>query len=1052
MVKYQTEPADRSVVKQMNRRGAIRFLALALAVFMIILTAPTSRAQGGSLPIIDLNGVDVQGYDYSTTFTEKTAVPKVIVSENLEILYEGELTGAKARITNTSRPDSAVESLGIGISVSGLTVKYSAATGELTITGRASKQDYQNALRSLTYFNTSDSPDVSSERFVSVTVNDGAKISLPATITITIIPVNDAPELDPTCAMTLASIDEDSPPTNGRQVQSIISSGEQEGGRDCITDKDKGDPEGFAVVEVGSANGVWQYSTASGAADSWKEFAGVSDTSAVLLSGTARIRFIPNPNFNGSASFTFRAWDQSDEKASGTTGVNTSLNGGTTSFSAQTGVVTIQILSVNDLPIVDLNGGEPGVDYNTQFFENGSPVPIANFKASITDADHSRLTKLTLTLSPRPDGTAESLQHGSAQPGAITIEKYDPVTGRLVLNGPASLSEFEQILRTITYANTDETPATSNRTVTVVANDGVDDGPVAMTTIAIRPPNNAPTLDPAAILTLPSIEEDTVDPVGAQISQTLAAQGGDPITDPDSGALEGIAILGADDTNGQWQYSTVNPPVTGSWLPVGAVSTTAALLLSDTAWLRFVPAVDYYGSSGPLIFRAWDRTVGGNGQSGIDTSVNGGNTAFSIETNTITVQVTPVNDAPRLGGIPVEPLLYVEDSPPLVLADQLTLTDPDSPTLASATVRLTNPADGNAEWLLVNTEGTGISSTYSGGVLQLTGAASPAAYQQALRTVAYRNTSLDPDPANRIIEWSASDGQGSRPPVLMTINVQPVNNPPELDLDGIGPNLDYTTVFYINRGPVPIVAPSLVLIDHDNTTIQSATIRITNQRDGSAELLAADTGGSGNITGNYDPVTGVLNLTGVDSVANYQRVLRTVTYDNNRSEPNTENRIIEFVVADALSVSETRRSIVALVVAPNVNLYMPLTAWMYRRAEEPNNTCSQAMGVYLNITETFRADDQHDWYYFDLPAIARVTVELRNFMPEEGQIQVHREKVTGQGCGASNLEPIGFNGDKNAPTRIIELGQRPPGRYYVWVINDDPDAPDSDYRLFIRTQ
>lgn len=1051
MVEYQTEPAARSVVKQMNRRGANCFLALVLALFMIISAAPPTRAQGSPLPSIDLNGAE-QGIDYSTNFTENTAAPKVIVSEDVEITYEPDrITGARVKITNANRPDSAVESLGIATNVPGLSVKYSAATGELTITGNATIQKYEQALGSLTYFNTSDAPD-ESDRIVSVTVSDGAKVSPPASITITVVAVNDAPELDPACAMSLASIDEDSPPTNGRQVQNIISSGEQEGERDCITDRDKGDPEGFAVVEVGSANGVWQYSTDGGL--NWTDFGAVSDDSAVVLSGTARIRFLPKPNFNGSSSFSVRAWDQSEERASGTTGVDTSLNGGTTPFSAATAIVTIQILSVNDLPIVDLNGGEPGTDHNTQFFENGSPVPIANFKASITDQDHSNLARLTVILTTRPDGSSESLLVGAVELGAISIEPYSPGNGRLVLNGPAPHADFERILRTITYANTDETPTTSDRTVTVVANDGVNDGPSSTTTIAIRPPNIAPILDPAAILTLPPIEEDAVDPVGAQISQIIASGGGDPITDPDSDALEGIAIIGADVANGQWEYSTITPPVTGSWLPVGTVAPDAARLLNDSAWLRFVPAANYFGPTGPLTFRAWDRTFGGNGQPNIDTSVSGGNTAFSVNTNSINGQVTPVNDAPLLGGIPSAPLLYVEDSPPLVLAGQLTLTDPDSPSLASATVRLTNPLDGNAEWLLIDTSGTAISSTYSGGVLQLTGAAPPAVYQQLLRTVAYRNTSLDPDPTGRVIEWSASDGQGSRLPVMMTINVQPVNNPPELDLDGIGPNLDYATVFYINRGPVPIVAPSLVLIDYDNTTIQSATIRITNPRDGSAELLSADTGGSGNITGNYDPVTGVLSLTGVDSIVNYQRVLRTVTYANNRSEPNTENRIIEFVVADALSVSETRRSTVAIVVAPNVNLYMPLTAWTYRRAEEPNNSCSQAMEIDLNVNETFRADDQHDWYSFDLPLAANLTVELRDFMPQQGQIQVLKEKTAGQGCGvnSSNLDRIGFDGDKDSPIRIIELGQRPPGRYYVWVINDDPNAPHSNYRLFIRTQ
>ena len=33
------------------------------------------------------------------------------------------------------------------------------------------------------------------------------------------------------------------------------------------------------------------------------------------------------------------------------------------------------------------------------------------------------------------------------------------------------------------------------------------------------------------------------------------------------------------------------------------------------------------------------------------------------------------------------------------------------------------------------------------------------------------------------------------------VQVQPVNDPPEIDLDGVGPGLDFVTTFFINRGP-----------------------------------------------------------------------------------------------------------------------------------------------------------------------------------------------------------------------------------------------------------
>ena len=531
------------------------------------------------------------------------------------------------------------------------------------------------------------------------------------------------------------------------------------------------------------------------------------------------------------------------------------------------------------------------------------------------------------------------------------------------------------------------------------------------------------------------------------IAQILATAG-NPITDADSGALEGIAVIGADTSHGTWQYSTTNPPAgEASWLPVGVVSNTWAVLLSDTSWIRFVPAANYFGPSGDLRFRAWDQTMGSNGQRDVDVSVNGGNTAFSVNTGAISAAVTPVNDPPIIGGLPAAPLTYVEDADPLPLPGaSITVADIDSPLLASATVRLTNPLDGDAEWMLAKTEGTAIDASYEDGVMQLTGAASPAAYQQVLRSIVYWNASQDPNPADRVFQISVADNQAADPPKNFVIQVQPINDPPELDLDGVGPNENYETTFYINRGPVPIVAESLVANDIDDTTLKSATIRIVNLKNSQAEILSADLDGADNISSDYVSTTGVLTLTGVDSIANYQRVLRSITYDNILPVPDTETRLIQFTVTDGVDTSEVRQTVVVLAQASIVRHYMPVVAWAYRRSEEPNDTCAQAMEIKLNVAEPFRAEDEHDWFYFDLPATANVTVELRDFIPASGQIIVAGEKELGQGCRYPQF--LGNNGD-NQPNKTVPLGQQPARRYYIWVINDGVMDVNIVYHLFV---
>ena len=134
---------------------------------------------------------------------------------------------------------------------------------------------------------------------------------------------------------------------------------------------------------------------------------------------------------------------------------------------------------------------------------------------------------------------------------------------------------------------------------------------------------------------------------GLTLMQAVLA-GGDRITDADAGALEGLAVTGVDDTNGTWQYSTDGGT---SWLAFGAVSDNAAVLLDTAAKVRFVPDADYTGTAGDVPFRAWDRTAGANGDTGVDVSTNGGATAFSTATDVAAITVTAANDTPTTTGL-----------------------------------------------------------------------------------------------------------------------------------------------------------------------------------------------------------------------------------------------------------------------------------------------------------------------------------------------------------------------------------------------------------------
>ena len=1011
----------------------LRFRALLPALILaILLSTALSPANAATAPALDLNG-DAAGIDFVATFSEDGGPQPIVDSAALVIAYADgtQLTAAKAHLT--ARPDGTQESLGVDPGATGLTVKYDPAKGELTLKGARPVADYQQVLRTLTYNNTSQSPD-RTDRLVEITVSDDALTSPPATSTVLINAVNDAPVLDNSGDMSLPAIYEDDVNSSGNSVEGIIDSAQGQG-QDRITDVDDNALEGMAIIEAASGNGTWQYSLTAGA--TWLTFPAVSNTSAVLLNEMSRIRFVPTPGYSGSVIFAFRAWDQSAGRENGQTGVDVSINGGTTAFSAQSETVTVEVLPVNDLPTIDLNGPEEGTGFSPQYFEGGPPVAIADSDATVSDADHASLVSMTVTLTNRPSGAAESLA-ATTTGTSIIAATYDPATGRLVLTGPDTIAAFQQVLRTVAYQNTSTQPGTAARIIEVVASDGMNTGNAAVSTMRINPANNAPVLDAPAPLSLGEVAEDTTQPAGMAIAALLATAG-DPISDADENALEGLGIIAAGGNHGSWQFSLANPPAgAADWQPIGVVSPTMALLLPDTAWLRFVPAANYVGPSGDLTFRAWDQTSGAAGQHA-DASQTGGSSAFSVATGTVFATVTPLNDPPVLSGLPANALLYTEDASPVRLMPGVVVVDGDNATLAGAMVRLTNPLDGDAEQLSATPGSTGIAVVYEDGLLQLSGTATVAAYQQVLRSVAYHNTSQDPDATPRILTVAAADALANSPAYTLTVQVQPVNDAPALDLDSSTAGNDSEAVFYINRAPA-LLAPNLVLADTDNTNLKSVTVRIVNLKNRQAELLSADVSGAANIKPIYDQATGVLSLTGVDSVVNYQQVLRTLTYDNILPQPDTEDRRIEYTVSDSEAAGATRVAVVHLLPAPTARLLMPIVS---RRSEEPNDVCADAYAISPGRTEAFLPDDAVDWFTFELPAAANVVVELRGFSPGRGQLNV------AAGVACQQLQLIGTAGEPTAD-KTVNLGRREAGRYYIRIIADGPLSETAAYTLFVR--
>jgi hypothetical protein len=138
--------------------------------------------------------------------------------------------------------------------------------------------------------------------------------------------------------------------------------------------------------------------------------------------------------------------------------------------------------------------------------------------------------------------------------------------------------------------------------------------------------------------TLTGLTDTSTNNAGNLVSSLIGG-----ITDVDTGAVKGIAITGLTGTYGKWQFSLDNGT---SWTDVGAVS-NAALVLNTTNKVRFVPD-GIHGETATIIYKAWDQTGGTAGLEGTkrDTTISGGTSAYSTGTDTASVVVTAVNDAP----------------------------------------------------------------------------------------------------------------------------------------------------------------------------------------------------------------------------------------------------------------------------------------------------------------------------------------------------------------------------------------------------------------------
>ncbi|MFP8967715.1 DUF4347 domain-containing protein, partial [Pokkaliibacter sp. CJK22405] len=459
-----------------------------------------------------------------------------------------------------------------------------------------------------------------------------------AILSQTVTAVNDAPTLT-NSTVTLTTTNEDSS-SAGVTISSLLTAS-------GYGDVDTSANSGIAISAV-SGNGSWEYSTDG---VTWVSVGTVSTSSALLLSSSAQIRY-SGDNANGeTATFSFAAWDQTSGSASTNSTPQTadiSTRGGSSAFSSLVSQASITVTSVNDAP--SLSQATVSLGSITENASNTQLVSDLLISAGLADVDTGALSGIAITaLSGNSnwqystDGTTW-LNMGSVSSSAallLSSSSYVRYSGDTYNGETASLTikAWDQTTGTATSGGIKGTADTSTSGGTSAFS--ADNTTFSLTVTDI---NDSPTLNGATV-SIGSTDENTTSSA-YQISSFSSAIN---YNDVDTGAVGGVAIT-ALNGNGTWQYSTDGT----TWTNVGSVSSTQALLLASTDYVRYMPDGDN-GETASLTVKGWDQTSGSASVNGApsyaDTSIDGGSTAFSSQTSIANLTVTAVNDAPTSIGI-----------------------------------------------------------------------------------------------------------------------------------------------------------------------------------------------------------------------------------------------------------------------------------------------------------------------------------------------------------------------------------------------------------------
>jgi VCBS repeat-containing protein len=699
-------------------------------------------------------------------------------------------------------------------------------SGILSIYGKRALTWYQAALNGVAYQNISDNP-TSNNRTIAFMIEDGQDGSNVVAQTITMQPVNDAPIL--TADSIIVSYTENAIISMTKSV--TITDYDNENLQQAIFQISNGyNPleDHLSFTSMGNITHTWD-----------------AESATITITGNA----------------TLSTWEQAiDQVVYENTSDDPATHNRSVCFKIFDGAAwsesvtrTIQIIPVNDPPLVS-------IDKNVTFTEKSEAISIAQ-SFSMTDYDDTTITQMTVQVALGYTDTQDILNVRSDPNIGFTWNN-----GLLTLTGARPISEYIDLVRTLTYKNISIAPDPLTKPIVYTAWDLSDASLPYTQTITINPINDAPELTGGGSTI--SITENHLGPILENFE----------IYDPDSPLIPRATVTFIDGYH-QFEDELVYEDaalINATWhQDTGFLQVDSKYgLASPNSFQRFINSVQYKNSSDNPSTDL--RTI--------EVIVYDG----SLESNAITgtIQVIPVNDPPVLEGS--YDYNYKENEPMRFIYG-LQIIDPDSSNLQSATVTIQNNYIPDEDTLRFETY-SNITGSYNNGVMTLTGDDTRGHYVTALTRVIYDNSSDNPTLSLRTVTIRVHDGIAESEPATQTITIEPVNDPPVI-------TLAHPSVKYTEGSGLMALDPGIVISDPDNVMLNKAVVQIIDDTY-KADEDAISYSTTGNIQVNWKPVTGEFVISGLASINEYQTALASLSYSNNSKNPAVHDRIIKWTASD----------------------------------------------------------------------------------------------------------------------------------------------------------